>query len=158
MPSADSRSDSDLDVKELALRIALERSNVDTGGSFGSATSHLPHQRSADARVGPFDPHAAPRGLHSPRHSHAVTCPCLCPTHRPGRARRNSRHAPLAVSGSRQGRGTRQSNRCATTTCCRRSPMRTGVSSLGSPVGLLQRRRRTLGTMPEERQGAPACH
>ena len=31
MSSADSRSDSDLDVKELALRIALERSKVDTG-------------------------------------------------------------------------------------------------------------------------------
>ena len=51
MSSAGSHSSFDLDFdEELALRIALKRSKVDIGGSFGSAASlQLPRQRNTDA-------------------------------------------------------------------------------------------------------------
>jgi hypothetical protein len=57
MSSAGSRSDSDHDVdEELALRIALERSKVDTRGSSVYAPSPLPRRCRFDAGAGPSVP------------------------------------------------------------------------------------------------------
>ncbi|KAE8770813.1 hypothetical protein D1007_57374 [Hordeum vulgare] len=54
MSSSVSRSDDDLDpIYELALRIALERSKVETQGSSGSAAWPLPRRRSLDTGTGP---------------------------------------------------------------------------------------------------------
>src|SRR4051812_12149346 len=58
MSSTGSYSDgSSRDEEELALRIALELSLVDTGGSSGSgATPPIARHRSADASAGPSHP------------------------------------------------------------------------------------------------------
>ena len=55
MSSFGSDSSSELDYKEeMALRIALERSKVETAGSSGSGASpHFPGRRSADIGAGP---------------------------------------------------------------------------------------------------------
>ncbi|KAE8782787.1 hypothetical protein D1007_43837 [Hordeum vulgare] len=77
MSSSDSRFNDDLDqYYELALRIACERSKVETAVNSGSAASLLPSRRSSDTDVGPSRPvRSSDARLAQPVPSYVIPCP-----------------------------------------------------------------------------------
>ena len=156
MSSSGSDSGSELDYEEeMALRIALERSKVETGGSSGSrASPQLPRWRSSDAGAGPSRPmlRDARTAKSAPAAPHRLLPPPAAPPRGqrwvlvpapPARTRTPELEA-RAARGSVHGRGTRRSSPHAAAAGRRRTPTRTHVSSHGSTAAPSRRQRRTL--------------
>nr|BDI54670.1 hypothetical protein [Triticum aestivum] len=182
MSSSGSLSDEDVDPKyELALRVALELSKVDTGGSSGSAASpsrRFPVGASRTSTLAPPGPCAAltggqrdrrlPQAVPLPRRlllPHAVPSPCwlllplvgsggcLCPPRPPGCARQSRRRAPPAARGSGQGRGRLWRALSNAGVGYRRSLRRTSDPSRGSTAaGALEKAKETARLAKLRRQ------
>ena len=140
MSSSGSDFGSGLDYEEeMALRIALERSKVKTGGSSKSGVCH-------SSRVGaektpeldPPGPRAAMPEQRSPHQPRAISFPHRPLLHAGGvgaSVRAAGRSAPRATRGSMHGRGIRWSSPRAAAAGWRRTSTRMCGSSYGSTAG-----------------------
>ena len=169
MSSSGSVSGSNLDyLEKMALRIALERFKVGTGGSSGSrASPHLQRWRSADAGAGPSRPARSdarttqsappPRRLHSPSATPSRGQRWMLVPTSPTRTRTPELEA-LAARGACTGEGRGGAVRAP--------PPRDGggprqgrtSSHMNLPPLPHDGRDRHSPPPTEERKGAPACY